>query len=65
MTELPFNAEKVTGHMRLLLDSLESTVPSAAVADGVAQLRIAVNVDLEGRNALSNQMNVLFSRFAE
>lgn len=62
MTELRSNNTKVIDHMSARLDSLKSTMPSVVVAYELAQLRSDVSVVLDGSNALSNEIDLWFSR---
>lgn len=50
MTEQRSNTTKVVDHMLVYFDSLESTMPSAVVAEKVPQLRNDANVILEERD---------------
>lgn len=61
MIKLRSNTAKTVDHMLVCVDSPESTMPSAVVTDGVAQLRNDFNVILVRRNALPIEMDLWLS----
>lgn len=65
INELRSNTTKVMDRMSARMYIFENTMPSATVIYDVAQLSNNANVFLEGRNVLSNEMDLQFSRVAE
>lgn len=61
MIEVGSNTTKVVEHTPARLDSLDSNMPPSVVADEVAQLCNNVDVILEKRNILLNEMDLRFS----
>lgn len=65
MTDLRLNTTTVIDYMKVRLDSLKSTIPSAVVAYEIARLRNNFNVILERCNALPAETDLWFPRAAE
>lgn len=65
MSDLLTNTTKVLDHISEHMNSIENTLPTAVLTDKGAQLRTDVNFLMERCNALSNEMDLGFSRVAE
>lgn len=63
--KLHTNITKVPDPISVWLKGIENTMPSAVVSEEVSQPQTNVSVIIEGRNALSNEMDLRIFRVAD
>lgn len=64
-SELRKNTTKALDHVGARLANVENSMPSVVIAKEVSRPRKDLNSLMEGQNALSNEMELRFSRDAE